>query len=80
MNYYHTNDEIDEIGEGLLRKYNYKAFIQGDGDRMLIGTLSEHFQVSYKSMFYRLRDLNLFAPKEIDEYIDSSLSGLGGVQ
>lgn len=51
-----------------------------DGDRTLIGTLSEHFQVSYKSMFYRLRDLNLFAPKEIDEYIDSSLSGLGGVQ
>lgn len=22
MYYYHTNDEIDEIGEGLIRKYN----------------------------------------------------------
>ena len=30
MYYYHTNDEIDEIGEGLIRKYNYQAFIQGD--------------------------------------------------
>ena len=30
MYYYHTNDEIDEIGEGIIRKYNYQAFIQGD--------------------------------------------------
>lgn len=29
MNYYHTNDEINEIDEGLIRKYNYQAFIQG---------------------------------------------------
>ncbi len=30
MNYYHTNDEIDEIGEGLVRKFNYESYINGD--------------------------------------------------
>ena len=29
MDYYRTNEEIDEIGEGLIRKYQYQTFIQG---------------------------------------------------
>ena len=29
MDYYQTHDEIDEIGEGLIRKYQYQSFIQG---------------------------------------------------
>ena len=30
MNYYQTYDEIDEIGEGLIRKYQYQSFVQGN--------------------------------------------------
>lgn len=29
MDYDQTYDEIDEIGEGLIRKYQYQSFIQG---------------------------------------------------
>jgi len=29
LDYYQTHDEIDEIGEGLIRKYQYQSFIQG---------------------------------------------------
>jgi len=47
----------------------YGSSVLSDGDRILISKLAEHFQVSYKSMFYRLRDLKLFAPKEIDDYL-----------
>ena len=56
----------------------YGSSVLSDGDRAIINKLAEHFQVSYKSMFYRLRDLKLFAPKEIDEYIDSSFGNVGG--
>lgn len=69
---------------GTMIGFNKKIPLYGssvlcDGDRVLVSKLAGHFQVSYKSMFYRLRDLKLFAPKEIDEYIDSSLGILGGV-
>ena len=47
----------------------YGSSVLNDGDRILISKLADHFQVSYKSMFYRLRDLKLFAPKEIDDYL-----------
>ena len=40
---------------------------------------AEHFQVSYKSMFYRLRDLKMFEPRDIDEYLAQNLGKLGGV-
>ena len=29
MNFCHTNEEIDEIGEGLIRKYDFEAFAAG---------------------------------------------------
>ena len=54
----------------------YGSSVLNDGDRILISKLADHFQVSYKSMFYRLRDLKLFAPKEIDEYLGT----IGGTQ
>lgn len=50
-----------------------------DSDRLIIGKLAEHFQVSYKSMFYRLRDLKMFEPRDIDEYIVNNLGSIGGV-
>ena len=50
-----------------------------DKDRMVISKLAEHFQVSYKSMFYRLRDLKMFEPRDIDEYLAQNLGKLGGV-
>lgn len=31
-----------------------------------------------KSMFYRLRDLKLFEPRDIDEYIVKLLGNIGG--
>lgn len=48
-------------------------------DRAIINKVAEHFQVSYKSMFYRLRDLKLFETRDIDEYIAKSLGNIGGV-
>ena len=56
----------------------YGNSVLSDGARIFIRKLAEHFQVSYKSMFYRLRDLKLFAPKEIDDYIENSFCNLGG--
>ncbi len=50
-----------------------------DKDRLVISKLAEHFQVSYKSMFYRLRDLKMFEPRDIDEYLAQNLGKLGGV-
>lgn len=49
-----------------------------DKDRIVISKLAEHFQVSYKSMFYRLRDLKMFEPRDIDEYLAQNLGKLGG--
>lgn len=49
-----------------------------DGDRKIICDMAEHFMVSYKSMFYRMRDLKLFEYRLIDEYIDLNLGGIGG--
>ncbi|MGM9683205.1 MAG: ImmA/IrrE family metallo-endopeptidase [Eubacteriales bacterium] len=49
-----------------------------DSDRAIINQVAEHFQVSYKSMFYRLRDLKMFEPRDIDEYIAKSLGNMGG--
>lgn len=49
-----------------------------DGDRAAIMKMAEHFQVSFKSMFYRLRDLKLFEPRDIDEYLALTLGDMGG--
>lgn len=49
-----------------------------DSDRKIIYDMAEHFMVSYKSMFYRMRDLKLFEYRLIDEYIDLNLGGIGG--
>ena len=49
-----------------------------DTDRKIICNMAEHFMVSYKSMFYRMRDLKLFEYRLIDEYIDLNLGGIGG--
>ena len=35
----------------------------------VIRDAANQFQVSYKSMFYRLRELKLFEPRELDEYL-----------
>ena len=51
MYYYHTNDEIDEIGEGLIRKYNYQAFIQGDPTD-IEGFIADH--LNYRIVYDRL--------------------------
>ena len=48
-----------------------------DDDRKIICNMAEHFMVSYKSMFYRMRDLKLFEYRLIDEYIDLNLGGIG---
>ena len=53
MYYYHTNDEIDEIGEGLIRKYNYQAFIQGDPTD-IEGFIADH--LNYRIVYDRLAD------------------------
>ena len=51
MYYYHTNDEIDEIGEGIIRKYNYQAFIQGDPTD-IEGFIADHlnYRIVYDSL------------------------------
>ena len=51
MNYYHTNDEINEIGEGLIRKYNYQAFIQG-APTDIEGFITDH--LNYRLVYDRL--------------------------
>ena len=51
-----------------------------DCDRKIIGDMAEHFNVSYKSMFYRIRSLKLFEYRLIDEYIAMNLGGNGGVR
>lgn len=51
-----------------------------DSDRKIICDMAEHFMVSYKSMFYRMRDLKLFEYRLIDEYIAMNLGGIGGGQ
>lgn len=51
--YYHTNDEIDEIGEGIIRKYNYQAFIQGDPTD-IEGFIADH--LNYRIVYDRLAD------------------------
>ena len=56
----------------------YGSSVLCDSDRAIISQVAEHFQVSYKSMFYRLRDLKLFEPRDIDEYIVKSLGNIGG--
>ena len=48
MYYYHTNDEIDEIGEGIIRKYNYQAFIQGDPTD-IEGFIADHLNYDAES-------------------------------
>lgn len=53
MYYYHTNDEIDEIGEGLIRKYNYQAFIQGDPTD-IEGFIADN--LNYRIVYDRLAD------------------------
>ena len=53
MYYYHTNDEIDEIGEGIIRKYNYQAFIQGDPTD-IEGFIADH--LNYRIVYDRLAD------------------------
>lgn len=47
-------------------------------DRQLLYDMAEHFEVSYKSLFYRLRDLKLFDYRLIDEYIAMNLGEIGG--
>ena len=47
-------------------------------DRRLLYEMSEHFEVSFKSLFYRLRDLKLFDYRLIDEYIAMNLGEIGG--
>lgn len=56
----------------------YGSSVLCDSDRAIISQVAEHFQVSYKSMFYRLRDLKLFEPRDIDEYIVKLLGNIGG--
>ena len=56
----------------------YGSSVLCDSDRAIISQVAEHYQVSYKSMFYRLRDLKLFEPRDIDEYIVKSLGNIGG--
>ena len=53
MNYYHTNEEIDEIGEGLIRKYDYNAFIKGESTN-IEGFITEH--LNYKIVYDRIAD------------------------
>lgn len=48
MDYYQTHDEIDEIGEGLIRKYQYQSFFQGtptDIEGFIISNLG--YQIIY---------------------------------
>ena len=53
MNYYHTNEEIDEIGEGLIRKYDYNAFIRGESTN-IEGFITEH--LNYRIVYDRIAD------------------------
>lgn len=49
-----------------------------DSDRKIICDMAEHYMVSFKSIFYRMRDLKLFEYHLIDEYIAMNLGGIGG--
>jgi len=56
------------------RGYEKRIPLYGDSvlctcDRNVIRDAANQFQVSYKSMFYRLRELKLFEPRELDEYL-----------
>ncbi len=51
-----------------------------DSDRKIICDMAEHYMVSFKSIFYRMRDLKLFEYHLIDEYIAMNLGGIGGQQ
>ena len=56
------------------RGYEKRIPLYGDSvlctcDRNVVMDAANQFQVSYKSMFYRLRDLKLFEPRELDEFL-----------
>ena len=56
------------------RGYKKRIPLYGDSvlctcDRNVVRDAANQFQVSYKSMFYRLRDLKLFEPRELDEFL-----------
>ena len=56
------------------RGYEKRIPLYGDSvmctcDRNAVRDAANQFQVSYKSMFYRLRELKLFEPRELDEYL-----------
>lgn len=55
----------------------YGNSVLSDRDRNVVGRTAERFQVSYKSMFYRLRDLKLFEARDLDEYF-AGFGGIGG--
>lgn len=56
----------------------YGNSVLSGNDRKIVGETAEHFQVSFKSMFYRLRDLRLFEPRDLDEYL-VKFGGIGGL-
>ena len=57
-----------------IYRYEKRIPLYGDSvlctcDRNVVRDAANQFQVSYKSMFYRLRDLKLFEPRELDEFL-----------
>ena len=66
--------------KGQKRIPTYGNNVLLDSDRKIICDMAENFMVSYKSMFYRMRDLKLFEYRLIDEYIAMNLGGIGGGQ
>lgn len=66
----------EKKGQKRIPVYGTSVFL--DNDRKIVHSMTEHFIVSYKSMFYRLRDLKLFDYRLIDEYLSMNLGKIGG--
>ncbi len=64
--------------KGQKRIPIYGSNVLLDSDRKIICDMAEHFMISFKSMFYRMRDLKLFEYRLIDEYIVMNLGEMGG--
>lgn len=63
-------------GQKHITVYGNSVFMSND--RAIIHKMAEHFQVSFISMFYRLRSLRLFEYKLLDEYLTINLDENGG--
>ncbi len=77
MKYCHTNDEIDEIGEGLVRQFNFDSYSKGqavDIEKFITDYLK--YQIVYDNMHrlqvasFWLQPFRLFCSRKNSERND----------